>query len=101
MSALGDERVVVNLNGIPVVEIGWTAPHSTGKVTDSATDQNLGRVPPRKINTPQTQTRIGSVLVERFQALVIIYRFVIATDADGIRERWREEVGFLKRNKLP
>src|ERR1700730_8388524 len=95
------EGVIIELGRIPVVEVGRAAAHPARKVCNSAADENLGRPPSGKRSAANTQSRIGSGRIDRFLALIVGYRFMVATNSDRIRERGRENVSFLYRNELP
>ncbi len=78
-----------------MVEIGRAAAHAAGKVAYSATDQNLCRIPSCKCGAPNAEIRPGRIWIDRFQALIVGYRFVVATNSERVREARREDVGFL------
>src|ERR1700692_498498 len=84
-----------------MVEIGRAAAHPTRKVRDSAAEQNLGRSPAGKRTAPDPKIDPVGVRIDRFLALIVGYRFVVATNSEGIREARREDVGFLHRSELP
>src|SRR5437660_9521029 len=100
MRAFSEKGVIIELDRIPMVEIGRAAAHPTCKVRDS-TDQNLGRIPSGKCRAPDADIGPGRVRLDRFQALILVYLFVVAANAERIREPWREDEGFLHRNELP
>src|SRR6266567_4609487 len=99
MGAFGEEGVIIELNRIPMVKIGRAASNSSRKVTQTA-DKNLSRLATRKRRASNTQIDPGCVGIDRFQALIIVYSFMVATNTDGIHEAWREDVCFLQRNEL-
>src|SRR5215472_1844514 len=99
MSAFGEEGVIIELNRIPVVKVGRAASNSSCKVTQTA-DQHLSRLATRKRGTPNTQIGPSCIGIDRFQALIIVYSFMVATNTDGIREAWREDVCLLQRGEL-
>src|SRR6266566_1446841 len=100
MRAFSEKGVIIELDRIPMVKIGRAASNSSRKVTQTA-DKNLSRLATRKRSASNTQIDPGCVGIDRFQALIIVYRFVVAANAERIREAWREDVGFLHRNELP
>src|SRR5438034_5334434 len=100
MRSFSEKGVIIELDRIPMVKIGRAASNSSRKVTQTA-DKNLSRLAIRKRSASNTQIDPGCVGIDRFQALIIVYRFVVAANAERIREAWREDVGFLHRNELP
>src|SRR2546428_13843400 len=100
MGAFAKEVIIIDLTIILMVKIGRPASDSSRKVTQTA-DKNLSRLAIRKRSASNTQIDPGCVGIDRFQALIIVYRFVVAANAERIREAWREDVGFLHRNELP
>src|SRR5213080_47989 len=100
MRSFSEKGVIIELDRIPMVKIGRAASNSSRKVTQTA-DKNLSRLATRKRSASNTQIDPGCVGIDRFQALIIVYRFVVSANAERIREAWREDVGFLHRNELP
>ena len=94
--ALGPESVVIELERIPVVEVSRTPADSAGEVGNAATDQNLGRGASRKRGASYTQISPGCIGIDRFQALIVVDRFVVAANADGVREARREDMSLLQ-----
>ena len=99
MGAFREEGVIIDLNRIPMVKIGRAASNSSCKVTEAA-DKNLGRLATRKCSASNTQIGPGCVGIDRFQALVIVHCFVVATNTNRVCEPRREDVSFLDRKKL-
>src|SRR5216684_9053106 len=100
MRAFIEEGVIIELDRIPMVEIGRATAHPARKVTNSATDQNLGRSPPRKRRAPDAKIDPVGVRIDRFQTLIVGYRFVVATNSERVREPRREDMGFLQGSEL-
>src|SRR4029077_2931553 len=59
MSALGEKRVVIRLQRIPVIKISWTASDSASEVGNTTTHQHLGCRPPRERCTSDPQVSPG------------------------------------------
>src|SRR5437660_11148400 len=100
MRSFSEKGVIIELDRIPMVKIGRAASNSSRKVTQTA-DKNLSRLATRKRSASNTQIDPGCVGIDRFQALIIVYSFMVATNTDGIRETWREDVCLLQRSELP
>src|SRR5205807_9209297 len=69
VDAFREESVIVKLDRIPVVIIGWAASNSSSKVADTA-DQHLHRLTACKRATAYAQIDPRCVGINRFQALV-------------------------------
>ena len=65
MRAFGEKGVIIELGGIPMVEISWAASNSAGEVCQS-TNQNLSCVPSCERRSPYAEGDIGSVRIDRF-----------------------------------
>src|SRR5947207_14337687 len=100
MRSFSEKGVIIELDRIPMVKIGRAASNSSRKVTQTA-DKNLSRLATRKRSASSTQIDPGCVGIDRFQALISVYRFVVAANAERIREPWREAVGCRYRTELP
>src|SRR3989442_13201530 len=79
MGAFGEEGVIIELNRIPMVKIGRAASDSSRKVTQTA-DKNLSRLATRKRSASNTQIDPACAGIDRFQALIIVYRVMVATN---------------------
>src|SRR6266404_3591203 len=101
MRAFSEEGVIIDLDRIPMVEIGRAAAHPTRKVRDSAIDQNLSCIPACKRRATDSEIGPRRVRIDRFQALVVVHCFVVASDAEGIRKCRCEDMSFLYRRELP
>ena len=65
MGTLGEERIVIRLNGIPVVVIGRATSNTAGKVTESA-HEHLGSCSSCEGRTSYAQVDSGGVRIDRF-----------------------------------
>src|SRR5258708_36350414 len=83
------EWVVVELKGIPVVEVGRAAADAAGKVAHAAADQNLSRGPPSKCRSTDAEIDSGCVRIDRLQALIVADCFVVSSDAKRVCELGR------------
>src|SRR6266478_5794252 len=84
-----------------MVEIGRAAAHATRKIAHTTADQNLSRVPACKGRAPDPEIGSGRVRIDRFQTLIVGYRFVVAANSERVREARREDMSFLYRRELP
>src|SRR5205809_7738595 len=99
MRSFSEKGVIIELDRIPMVKIGRASSNSSRKVTQTA-DKNLSRLATRKRSASNTQIDPGWVGIDRFQALIMVYSFMVATNTDGIREAWREDVCLLQPSEL-
>src|SRR5438477_12659326 len=99
MRSFSEKGVIIELDRIPMVKIGRAASDSSRKVTQTA-DKNLSRLATRKRSASNTQIDPGCVGIDRLQALIIDYCVIVATNTDGIREDWGEDVCVLQRSVL-
>src|SRR5207245_6011619 len=81
MCAFGNEGVIIELNRIPTVIVGRAASNSSGEVAQTA-DKNLSCLATRKCSASHTQIGPIGVGIDGFQALVIVYRFVVTTNTN-------------------
>src|SRR6516165_2208552 len=85
MSPLGEERVVVCLNGIPMIIIGWAASDPPGKGSN-ALDEDLGCGSSGKSCAADSQIGSGCIWIDRLQTLIVVYGFVVAADTNRVRK---------------
>src|SRR6266852_6881243 len=101
MRAFIEEGIIIELDRIPMVKIGRAAAHPTRKVRDSTADQNLACGPACKRRAPDAEIDPVGVRIDRFLALIVGYRFVVAANSERVREARREDMSFLYRRELP
>src|SRR5437763_9826320 len=99
MGAFRKEGIVICLDGIPMVIICRTSSNAAGKVAKSA-NQDLRRVPTSECRASHAQVCSSGVRIDRFQALVVVHRFMVSADANRVCEPWSEDVSLLQRQEL-
>src|SRR5258708_6422789 len=101
MSPLGQQGIVIRLQRIPMINIGRAASNPTRESSNTSTNDYLSRISPIEIAIGDSQAGQFGVLVNRLLAQVILNRFVVAADADRIREVGGKHVRFFDSNDLP
>src|SRR6184192_2171289 len=90
-----EECVVVHLEGIPTVQVGWQSPDTAWQKRGAA-DLDLGGIPTGE----GTQTSIRGHSINCSCALVVIHGFMVKPESDGIDKGRREAVSFFGRQEL-
>jgi len=90
-----EERIVVHLERIPMVQISWQST-DTARQKRGATDLDLSGI----TTCERTQTTIRRNSINCSNALVVIYGLVVKAESDGIDKGGCEAVGFLGRQEL-
>jgi len=90
-----EERIVVHLERIPMVQVSWQST-DTARQKRGAADLDLGGVSACE----RRESTIACHWINGSQALVVVHRFVVKPESDGIDKGGGEAVGFLGRNEL-
>ena len=99
MSTLRPECIIIELYRIPVIKIRRAAANAAGKI-GKPTNQNLRGGATRKRRTSDAKIFSGSIGINRRQALVVVYRFMVSTQPNRVHEARREDMRLLQGREL-